>query len=273
MDQHIKEFYSHFSNDTPHGHFHKVISVDKDLHLDWENVKQKVPDLCRGWYELSQLSPKDRIDFTQDFWLSKLPFRPNLQESINKFFALLDDILVFLVQNKFDDPFEAHLVYSLKEDKGFFSGGSPASDENIVQLQAQFPEYIFPEDYTAFLQIHNGFFKTTDSTGIIKSSQMYTTYSTFQKQFVEQPKEGLLTTGGMVVDDPHSLIPFYESFGMPFYQCFWGEWYPENEMGNVYFSGQSKTISDIRGEPGPESMAFVTFLDWLMFYLEIMDNG
>jgi hypothetical protein len=59
---------------------------------------------------------------------------------------------------------------------------------------------------------------------------------------------------------------------MPFYQCFWAEWYPEQEMGNVYYSGESKTISDVFGSfSSSETMAFTTFTDWLMFYLERID--
>ena len=63
---------------------------------------------------------------------------------------------IFLVQRKFDDPFEPHMVYGLNDDKGFFRGYAPAKDENINRLKAAFPDVVFPEDYLAFLQIHNG---------------------------------------------------------------------------------------------------------------------
>jgi hypothetical protein len=77
-----------------------------------------------------------------------------------------------------------------------------------------------------------------------------------------------MTSKGAPVN-PKSVIPFYESFGIPFYQCFWGEWYPQQEMGNVYFSHTTKTISDVGGtDSSAESMAFQTFVEWLMFYLE-----
>jgi hypothetical protein len=59
---------------------------------------------------------------------------------------------------------------------------------------------------------------------------------------------------------------------MPFFQCFWGEWYPEREMGNVYYSGFTRSISDYtQFGVGVETMAFETFTDWLMFYLETIE--
>lgn len=268
MDHHIKEFYSQYSDETPRGNFHKVISLNQETDLDWEIVKQKVPDLCKGWYELAHLQLKDRIDFTREYWLAKLPYHPPMESFLERFFNSLDDIAVFLVQNKFDDPFEAHLVYSMKGDSGFFSGHSPAKEEELTKLQNNFPGYLLPNDYLAFLQIHNGFCKTTDSTGIIKSNRVHDAYLTLHNLIQEKGKDRLTTSKGVVVEEPRSLIPFYESFGMPFYQCFWGEWYPESEMGNVYFSGEAFTISDTTGESGPETLAFPSFTDWLIFYLE-----
>lgn len=80
--------------------------------------------------------------------------------------------------------------------------------------------------------------------------------------------EPLLTAEGSEVNPKH-LIPFYESFGFPCYQCFWADWYPDQEMGNIYYSGLTHTISANRDETvGTENMSFPTFLDWLMFYLE-----
>lgn len=93
-----------------------------------------------------------------------------------------------------------------------------------------------------------------------------TSYETFQSFLEEQGAPP--TSDGKPVD-PKTLIPFYESFGMPFFQCFWAEWYPEQEMGNVYYSGETHSISSVRivGDAS-ENMAFPTFIDWLIFYLE-----
>jgi len=266
MDHHIQEFYSQSSDDSSRGGFHKVIPLHDSVDLDWNTVASLVPNLCKGWYELAHLPVPDRIEFTRDFWLARLPYHPLVDDFLDGFFDSLDDIGVFIFQKKFDDPFEANLVYSLKDNGGFFRGALPASEQDVIELQRLFPEYTLPVDYKAFLQIHNGFCKTTDSTGITPSDQVSELYANFQTMIEEG--EPLTTNRGLPVN-PKTLIPFYESFGMPFFQCFWSEWYPENEMGNVYYSGHTRTISDIESsDTSSESMAFPTFIDWLMFYME-----
>ncbi|WP_068466828.1 SMI1/KNR4 family protein [Candidatus Protochlamydia phocaeensis] len=268
MDQHALEYYSSYSEEAPHAHFHKVIMLQEDPMIDWEEALALAPKLCRGWYELAQLPLQDRIEFTREFWLAKLPYHPNLNEFLNKFFSSLDDIGIFLFQPKYEDPFEVSLVYSLADNSGFFHGNAPATEQEIIALQKVFPDYILPPDYLAFLQIHNGFAKLTD-TGITKSAEMEESYMNFQK-VLEKDYPITTSKGGTV--NPKSLIPFYCSFGMSFFQCFWGEWYPGQEMGNVYYSGETKTISDcMQTADCVETMAFENFTDWLMFYLEKID--
>lgn len=268
MDNHIKEYFcqSGSNDNAPRGSFYKVIPLHETPKMTWEEIQQLIPNFCKGWYELSHLTSKDRIEFTRDFWLAKLPYHSNLDAFLTRFFNSLDDIGIFIVQQKFDDPYKAHLVYSLKKNSGFFHGGMPASDSAITTLKLEFSDFILPADYLAFLQIHNGFCKTTDCTGLTPSYQVHDLYLNFQTMVTAE--NGLSTSQGRPVD-PKSLIPFYESFGMPFFQCFWSEWYPEQEMGNVYYSGLTKTISDIESsDSSSESMAFPTFIDWLMFYME-----
>lgn len=268
MDQHAIDYYSAYSEKAPHGHFHHVIPLHEDPSVDWLEASELAPWLCRGWYELAHLSSQDRIEFTRDFWMAKLPYHPHLQEFLVKFFASLDDIGVFLTQQKYDDPYEAHLVYSLADNSGFYHGETPADEIEIIDLQKDFPGYILPADYLAFLQIHNGFAKLTD-TGITRSTAMKDSYDAFQDMLEELDQ--LTTMKGTPVN-PKALIPFYESFGLPFFQCFWGEWYPDQEMGNVYYSGLTKTISAcVHANDCVETMAFETFTDWLMFYLEKLD--
>lgn len=265
MDYHVKEFFSQFHDDTPKGNFHKVIPLHEEK-LSWNAVVKLFPDMQKGWYELSHLNVKDRIGFTLDFWIAQLPYHPKICEFLTHFFNGLDDIGIYLSQRTFDSPYEAHMVYSLKGDAGFFKGCLPATDNEIDELKNRFPQFILPSDYVDFLKIHNGFSKTTDTTGIIPTFRMPTSYSDFQALIVE---EGLLTTNRGTSIDPRKLLPFYESFGMPFYQCFWSEWYPEQEMGNVYYSDLTKSISDVEcSDPSAEGMAFPTFSDWLMFYME-----
>lgn len=266
MDHHIKEYYSQFHDETPRGNFHRVIPLHEEKNYSWEEVTKLIPNMSKGWFELAHLDVKDRIDFTRDFWLSKLPYHPKLDAFIMHFFESLDDIGIFMTQRTFDDPFEAHMVYGLKRDECFFRGALPATESELTTLREEFPEVIFPADYLAFLQIHNGFAKTTDVTGITPISEMAHTCGDFQALVLE---EGILTTAKGTSVDPKKLIPFYVSFGMPFYQCFWAEWYPEQEMGNVYYSDLTKTISNVEcSDPSAEGMAFPTFLDWLMFYME-----
>ncbi len=267
MDSHAIEYYSPYSNPESVGHFHQVISLHENTHFDWMEVKNMVPKMCKGWYELARLPIKDRIEFIRDFWLSKLPYLPHINDFLTKFFSSLDDIGVFITQQKYEDPFNAHLVYSLSNNNGFFHGSIPASESEIVAMQKEFQNIIFPTDYLSFLQIHNSFSKQTD-TGLFASYHMKSRYLEFQK-LIE--KESMSTIKGEIVN-PASLIPFYESYGMPVFQCFWSDWYPDLEMGNVYFSSESKKISICENiEECAETLSFQNFVDWLMFYMEKID--
>lgn len=270
MDFHIKEFYQQSSDDTPSGNFHTVISLNDAPDIPWESIVKKVPDLNKGWYELAHLTAQDRIEFTRDFWLATLPYHPKLQETITRFFNSLDDIGIYITQKQYDDDFEAQMVYSVANNGGFFRGFTPANENDIAEFQKSFQDYIFPHDYMAFMRIHNGFCKATDTTGIFKVEQMKENYERFQLM-LESMNTNVTTERGITVN-PRTLIPFYESFGMPFFQCFWGDWYPQNVvgMGNVYFSVTSKTVSDPLnyGDSTSLNMSFTTFINWLMFYLE-----
>lgn len=270
MDFHIKEFYQQFSDDFSSGNFHKVIALNEAPDIPWDVLEKKVPKLNKGWWELSHLASEDRIEFTRDFWLATLPYHPKLQDFIIRFFSSLDDIAVFITQKQFDDEFEAQMVYSVANNGGFFRGFSPAEENEVSEFQKSFLDFIFPKDYLSFLHIHNGFCKATDSTGIFKVESMVENYGRFQTML--ETMSGRVTTERGMSVNPKTLIPFYESFGMPFFQCFWGDWYPQNVvgMGNVYFSVTSQTISDPLNyeESTSLNMAFTTFIDWLMFYLE-----
>jgi SMI1 / KNR4 family (SUKH-1) len=263
---HVKEYFSQCSDDLPRGNFHHVIALHEAPDIDWENIHSLVPNLCKGWYELANLPEKDRIEFVRGHWMNKLPYRQGVSEFIDRFFDKLQGIGIYITQKIFDDPYEVHLVYALEQDIGFYRGRPPASESDIENLCKQFGNLILPQDYLIFLQIHDGFSKTTDSTGLIPSNKFSESHRKFKEMLMRE--EMITTLSGHEVD-PQTLIPFYESFGMPFFQCFWSEWYPEEEMGNVYYSGETKTIL-FAGEKVSceESMAFATFLDWLKFYLE-----
>lgn len=268
MDYHISEFFQPFPDGATRGHFHDVIPLHGNSDITWEMVLEKVPTMPKGWYELSRISPKDRIEFTYEHWCAVLPISPRVAESICHFFESLDDIGIFLVQKKADRPFDVQMVYSLKDNGGFYRGALPADEPSIVSLQKAFEKYILPVDYVAFLNLHDGFWKTTDCTGITFSKSMPIKYVQFQEMLAE---ESVITTSKGEAINPKSLIPFYESFGMPYYQCFWGDWYPEQEMGNVYYSSETQTISNTKADDPSETLAFPTFMDWLAFYLEHID--
>lgn len=264
MDHHLKEYFSTVSEALPSGNFHHVIPLHENQNMPWEKVVVKVPKLCKGWYELVHLSPKDRIEFTFEYWLSRLPFHVRELENFKQFFASLDDIGLFIYQEGSSSAYDAQLVYSIKENGGFFHGRIGATDEEINQMSNSFIETALPEDYYAFLRLHNGFSKATD-TGILNTNSMLKNYEEFQNLLNEEP---LRSPNGNIIN-PHSLIPFYQSFGMPVFQCFWTDWYPQNEIGNVYLSFLTKTISDTQKNiSSTENLAFPTFLDWLFFYLE-----
>ena len=69
---------------------------------------------------------------------------------------------------------------------------------------------------------------------------MRETYERFQG--IVTHAENSVSCGDKLID-PKGLIPFYESFGLPFFQCFWTEWHPAEEMGNVYYSSATNSIS------------------------------
>lgn len=266
MSHRIKNYFSRFADDLPKGNIHNIIALHENPGYEWEAIHKLVPSLCRGWYELAKLNQKDRIEFLTDFWLSKLPYRQGVSEFLGSFLQNVDDVGVFVTQQVYEGLYEAQIVYCLKGDNGFYTGLPPANENQIQALQKQFSEWMLPQDFLAFLQIHDGFSKTTDSTGIIPSNKIFEHYQQFQDMLTQN--EIIRTMAGTDVN-PSTLIPFYKSFGMPFFQCFWTEWYPEEEMGNVYYSGQTKMIMINENEgPSEDSMAFPTFMDWLKFYLE-----
>lgn len=267
MDEHFNAYFHEFSGESPTGNYHKVIALHESPELSWEEVKKKAPDICKGWFELSRLNNEERLEFLEQFWESKLSEFPKFCQFFEKFFKDVSDIGIYLTQKTFDDPFESQLVYSLKGNQGFFRGRPPAKEEQIEKVKAQFPEATFPQDYILFMQVHNGFHKSTDTTGITPLERMRETYDAFQSFF---EKNDMLLSKNKQMIDPSRLIPFYTSFGMPFFQCFYMDWYPEQEMGNVYCSISAKTVSDVSDMDSltEESLSFPNFCDWLKFYLE-----
>lgn len=266
MNKIIEYYYKEFDPDDPSpGHFHKVVILNDDNRLDFDSVKKLCPTFPKGWYELSKLSKSLRIEFVRDFWIQKLPYVTGFSGFLPKFFDSLEDILILLTKRSYEDVFEEEMVYTLKGGKGFFKAKAPVSDVVIADIQKKIDNLLLPKDYISFLKIHDGFSKSTD-TGMIRVIKLVEVYNALLAFLASLDP---LVLKGIRFVEPKSLIPFYESFGLKGYQCFCADWYPEQEMGNIYYSSIEHKVSDLENQEfWIENLAFPTFLDWLLFYLK-----
>lgn len=251
--------------------FHKVITLNQSPPKSWQELTVEMPLLPRGWYELAKLKDEDRIEFTREFWFSKIPFdgpnASNYEERLAHFFESLESIDILATQERERTPYELHMIYSLQDGAGFFHGSPPATSEMIDNMSLSLGQLIFPEDYLSFLAIHDGFCKFTD-TGLIRTREMARTYLKFQERL---EGEIIVTEEGKIVD-PKSLVPFYEAFGLHCYQCFYSDpSHPTSKVGNVYYSDYERTFGEFAEQKMlEESLSFPSFLSWLTFYLEDM---
>jgi len=237
--------------------------------MDWEEASMLAPDLPKGWYELMLLDPADRVEFVRDHWVAMLPYVPHIHQAIEQFFSTLEDVDVYLAQKWPNEPFGAHMVYSQRNEMGFYHGCTPATAQEVLELKLALRNYILPVDYLAFLQLHNGFAKVTD-TGVIPLEHIDRARSELYSVLASREPLVMPKTQGEQIN-PAALLPFYQSFGMDSFQVFFTEWYPEQEMGNLYYSGLEHALSDFTNrESWSDNLAFPTFLDWLVFYLEVV---
>lgn len=248
--------------------FSQVLSFPQENPLSWEEVQEKVPMFPRGWFELSKLNQEDRVEFTHSYWIAMLPFwgarGVEQEEKIDAFFDCVESIDLFATQMSKNASFEVHMTYTLKNEMGFFQGGPPATIGQQETLCRQFSQFALPPDYLAFLQIHDGFSKYTDM-GLIPIKEMAQRYQKLQKILHEHT---LVRPDGEIINASH-LIPFYESYGLHAYQCFYADWYPEEEMGNLFFSEYDLSMSNfLDAQRAKQNKAFSTFLDWLAHYVE-----
>lgn len=242
-------------------HYEVVLILSEDLTITWEDVVKKIPQFPRGWFELSRLPPEDRVAFTCDFWLGKFAFDPAFQPAMQQFFDALDDVGVVLVKSK--DVWSAQMVYSLKDNSSFFRGLVPAAESDAEELAQELP-FTLPRDWVAFTKIHNGFGKLSEWELIKIENIAGVKRHVFDMILVSECP----VKSGNVLIDANSLIPFYEAVGLSSFQCFYADWYPKNEMGNVYFSGLDYTVSDVsHPDMWGENGAFPTFLEWFIAYL------
>ncbi len=241
--------------------------LNEEPETRWEEISLKAPDLPRGWFELSRVSARDRVDFTRDFWLDRMPYHPSAHPEFFEFFEQLDDVAVVLMRRKEDEPFVSELVYSLADNSCFFRGKPPARGDDLHELKMEL-DVNLPHDYLSFAQIHNGFGKLSEM-GLLEIGELAVTRRRVMDLILKATQR--VKSGDKEVD-PGALIPFYETLGLASFQCFYTDWYPGSEMGNVYLSGIDEALSDVSDKKGwAENLAFPTFSEWLAYYLQGMN--
>lgn len=256
-----------FFTPSKENQFKEVLFLSEEPTATWEQVSKLAFNLPRGWFELSRVSSQDRVDFTRDFWLDRIPYHPSAHPAFFEFFEQLDDVAVVLTRLREDEPMDAELVYSMSDNSCFFRGKPPCTEGDLQELKSEL-EVNLPRDFISFAKIHNGFGKLSEM-GLLEIEDIADT----RRRILEM----LLTTdkrvkSGDVDVDPGSLIPFFEVLGLSSFQCFYTDWYPGNEMGNVYLSGIDYTLSDVSNKKSwSENLAFPTFSDWLVYYLQGMN--
>ncbi len=258
-----RQFFT-VSKDTP---FSSVRILSEEPKSSWEEVNRIAFDIPRGWYELSRVSPRDRVEFVRDFWLDRLPYHPSAHPAFFEFFERLDDIAVVLVGRIKEEPMDAELVYSLADNSSFFRGKPPASDGEIHEFKSEINVNL-PRDFLSFLNIHNGFGKLSEM-GLLELQDIPDLKRRIIDMILKSDKR---VKSGESDVDPGALIPFFEALGLSSFQCFYTDWYPGSEMGNVYFSGIDYTISDVSQKKAwMENLAFPTYSEWLSLYLQGMN--
>ncbi|MBM3184403.1 MAG: SMI1/KNR4 family protein [Chlamydiae bacterium] len=245
--------------------FEEVLILLESDAKKWSEIERIIPEMPKGWFELSRVPSEDRIEFVRAYWQGRLPFQPKAHAAINRFFASLDDVGVVLTKEK--GKWTAQLIYSLMDHSSFFRGLPPVSEKDLADFRNEL-NVPFPNDWTSFVRIHNGFGKLSEIE-LLPVQEIPESKRRLMESFA---RHGKTVKSGQTIVDPSSLFPFYEVTELSSFQCFYADWYPGNEMGNVYFSGMDESLSDItRIEEWGENGAFLTFLDWLVSYLEGME--
>jgi len=265
MNSQIRDFFKVNGSQDPH--FQEVRFLSEEKELQWEEVEKT--GLPRGWFELSQVSFEDRVEFSREFWLKRLSFHPTATPGIAEFFDQLDDVAVVICRQTKEEPWRAELVYSLADNSTFFRGLPPADEEEIDWAKKQLREDL-PKDFWGFYRLHNGFGKLTE-LGLLPLDELQDARERLINSVIKSDRPLRMLEQWI---DPSSLVPFYEEYGLGSFQCFNSEWYPSSEMGNVYFSAIDYTLSDISDrKTWAENLAYPTFLEWLTAFLEGMNRS
>ena len=247
--------------------FEDVIILEEDSNFAFEDVQKLIPYFPKAWYELTKLNLVDRIEFSRDFCLKTLPYSPHIYQLIYDFFLKLEDLSIIMTKKSNQPNYLVELVYSVDNESTFFRGQPPLDIDSINAVNRKFND-VLPRDFLDFCKIHNGFAKNAD-TGIIGAQNIFEVTKHMQDLLSGQQKTLHCRDQAINVKD---LIFFYQSYEKIDFQCFYLGWYPIKEIGNVYYSYVDSTISNYHDKKAcNENLAFETFLDWLMFYLEIVE--
>lgn len=262
MNSLAKQFFSK-TKDSP---FLNVRILTEERDFSWDEMNHVAFDLPRAWFELSRIDPVDRVEFTRDFWLDKLPYHPRAHPRFFEFFEKIDDVAVVLLQRVQEEPMDAELVYSFQDNSSFFRGKPPITESGL-ELLKDAVETSLPRDYLSFLSIHNGFGKLSEM-GLLEAEEIPEKKRKIFDMLMESDRRIRSLDRDV---DPGSLIPFYEAIGLSSYQCFYQDWYPGSEMGNIYLSGIDYTLSDLaQKDLWEQNLAFASFSEWLSRYLQGM---
>ncbi|MFA6119387.1 MAG: SMI1/KNR4 family protein [Parachlamydiales bacterium] len=245
--------------------FEDIIIVEKETKASFEELKKLAPNFPKAWHELSQLDLSDKIEFSSLFFSKTIPYLPHIYPKVLDFFSNLEDLSVIMSKKPKLPNYDVELVYSMMNDSTFFRGRPPLDSFSISLVNRQFNESL-PHDFLSFLKIHNGFAKNNDS-GVIEAENIYDVTNNMLDLIEDQKK--IVTCNNQIID-PKDLIFFYQSYQKVDFQCFYNRWVSNSDIGNVYYSYSDSTISNFH-DKATENMAFATFLDWLVFYLEMVE--
>ena len=240
----------------------EVIFLSQDKSCLWDEISQKIPDLPKSWFELSRVHPLERIEFVKLLWQDLLPFHLKFSPYLESFFAKLDDIGIVVAKR--GGEYFPEMVYSFSDNSTFFIGNPPATFDDVRYFISQLG-FSLPQDFLSFLILHNGFGRL-GSSGILSMDDVDSERQKVRKMLMGN--NFVIDHRGGVVN-PQSLIPFYVDSGLNSYQCFYVDWSPMGEIGNVYLSGLNSSISDIsKSFDLSDELAFASFSEWFMQFLE-----
>lgn len=182
----------------------ECIELHEKEGVDFERVQRACPSLPRGWFELAMLSTHDRKEFLAAFWKNCLYYDPQIPPFIDRFFASLEEIGVYLCKEIGSGFFEPLIVYMTKEGS-FYLGYLPLEEEKVSEVKNLF-EGMIDQNFLKFMKIHNGFY-APHLGRILSFSQMQENLQTLKNSYLE--KNG-------VVDE---ILPFFEKQDLSTLEC------------------------------------------------------